>query len=272
MPSFARSSSVRGRWDVRAGYVHVVARLRSSGRTRSGPRVRKAPAPPPVSRTAGRRPARRLRARTTACPRSHRARASGPGRAADGPAIRDSARALPRIAPPGKRASSRALAEWRSMRKASVRTPRSASQASNGTEVEPDAHGLGARGLHERARPDEDAGGDVAVARQVLGRAVVHGGGSVLEGPEERRGREGAVHEEAQAPSSRDSARPGRSASRSSGLETASTKIARVASVMAARRRPVPWCRRRSRGFPTAPPARVAGRRVVPYRSCPATR
>ena len=62
----------------------------------------------------------------------------------------------------------------------------------------------GARGLHERPGADQDSGGDVAVARQVLGRAVVHGRGAVLEGPEERGRREGAVHQEGEAPPPRD--------------------------------------------------------------------
>ena len=85
-----------------------------------------------------------------------------------------------------------------------MRTPRSVSHASNGPEVEADPHGLGPRRVHERAGADQDSGGDVAVTGQVLGRAVVHRRGSVLERPEERGRREGAVHQEGDAPSPRD--------------------------------------------------------------------
>ena len=71
-------------------------------------------------------------------------------------------------------------------------------------EVESDSHGLGPGGVHKGAGADQDSGGDIAVARQVLGRAVVHRRGSVLERPEERGRREGAVHQQGDAPSARD--------------------------------------------------------------------
>ena len=171
------------------------------------------------------------------------AAASGaaPARAADATPGPDSARAPPSAAAPSQCASASALPQCRSMRSASVFTPRSARKLSNGPAIAPTAFCRKPRRSRHSAWRDSpadhrDAADHVGVAVQVLGRRVHDDVEAQLERPLHPRARERVVGDRERCRARGRSRRcAARSASFSSGLVGVSTHTIFVSGRIAAR-------------------------------------
>ena len=152
-----------------------------------------------ISRTRLQHAPRRSRATEVerrACRRS-RASAAWRARAADAPAAPDRRPARPSGAPRGTRASARPFALCCAIRSGSVLVPRSTSHESNGLRIAPAAFWMNcSHSMSLVAHGDDDAADAVAVAVQVLRRAVHDEVGAELDRPLHARAGERVVDDQ----------------------------------------------------------------------------
>ena len=134
-----------------------------------------------------------------------------PARAAGGPAGPGRSPSSPSGASRGTRASARPLLECCAIRSASVLVPRSTSHESNGLRIAPAAFWMNfSHSMSSSRDADDDAADRVAVAVEVLRRAVHDDVGAERERPLQARARERVVDDERRAARVRQSRPPPR--------------------------------------------------------------